>query len=95
MQIRLYDVGLFCFRLCVDCEPPKKMVVKDGKGVDGGMTMYDVYDLIEKVILSEPIFLDITYTSDGLPIFMDVDLENEVVVGDTKDTIRISEFTPA
>lgn len=80
-------------RLCFGCGPAETMVVRNGAAVDGGMTIEDVYDLMVGVIESDPLFLDIFYGNDGVPIGMDVDLFNAVVAGDTDDTIRISNFT--
>ncbi|GMH39785.1 hypothetical protein BSKO_07683 [Bryopsis sp. KO-2023] len=79
-------------RLCFGCGPAKTMVVKDGVATDGGMTMQDVYELMREVILSEPLFLDIFIGDDGIPSGMDVDQFNAIIDGDTKDTVRISDF---
>lgn len=67
------------------------MVVKNGKGVDGSMTMEDVYALMEAVILKEPLFLDIFYTPDLLVKGLDLDVDN-LDVEDTRDTFRVSDF---
>lgn len=77
----------------MDCGAPEKMVVEDGEGVDGSMTMEDVFDIMREAIEGEPIFLDIAYTADMLPWLMDVDEVNAIVDGDTKDTIRVTRFT--